>query len=284
MIKAIAITLLLASVAGAGKYETLHHARLGRVTASVPWTPAEIPTKLWLDSASASTLWSDTNATTQATNGGAVARWDDKSGNGNHALAVSTNSPTLTAGSYVQGSRDNKMFFANEVLAGQTNGSVFIVGAQVSAQSAWGHWSALDLSANASHTPFNTTAVYDTFMSTLRRNANAAATSLQTPVIWSFVQTGSRLEFWQNGTRFLDSATTFDPPAATNQCLFSSPTTVTGTTAFRISEIVFPDGVLSASDRQKIEGHLADKWWRKKDLDVPLATNHLYYATPPYKE
>jgi hypothetical protein len=32
MIKAIAITLLLASVAGAGKYETLHHARRGRVT------------------------------------------------------------------------------------------------------------------------------------------------------------------------------------------------------------------------------------------------------------
>ena len=50
------------------------------------WTPAEIPTALWLDAA-------DTDTITEAA--GFVSQWDDKSGNGNHfTQAVGTAQPT----------------------------------------------------------------------------------------------------------------------------------------------------------------------------------------------
>lgn len=41
--------------------------------------------KLWLDASDQSSMFSDTAGTTQITNGGSVARWNDKSGNGNNA-------------------------------------------------------------------------------------------------------------------------------------------------------------------------------------------------------
>ena len=47
------------------------------------WTPAEISTVVWFDASDTGTLWADTGATTPATT--SVARWDDKSGNTNHA-------------------------------------------------------------------------------------------------------------------------------------------------------------------------------------------------------
>jgi hypothetical protein len=43
---------------------------------------------VWYDPADLSTLWADTSGTTQAGLGDAVARMDDKSGNGNHIIQV----------------------------------------------------------------------------------------------------------------------------------------------------------------------------------------------------
>lgn len=53
--------------------------------------------QLWLDSADAATLWTDTGGTTHATTAdAAVARWDDKSGNSRNAIqSTSGNRPLL---------------------------------------------------------------------------------------------------------------------------------------------------------------------------------------------
>ena len=56
--------------------------------------------KLWLDASDQTTLFSDTAGTTQITNGGSVARWNDKSGNGNFVTqSTAANMPTWLSNS-----------------------------------------------------------------------------------------------------------------------------------------------------------------------------------------
>jgi hypothetical protein len=65
------------------------------LSARAGWTPAELPGVLvWLDASDTGTLWADTNGTVVATN--KVARWDDKSGNGNHMLQASSGAQPTT--------------------------------------------------------------------------------------------------------------------------------------------------------------------------------------------
>jgi hypothetical protein len=49
------------------------------------WTPAEITTALWLDAADSSTLFDAVSGGSLVAADGAIARWEDKSGNGRHA-------------------------------------------------------------------------------------------------------------------------------------------------------------------------------------------------------
>ena len=65
------------------------------------WTPLELPDlALWLDGSDAATLFLDTAGTQPVTDNGAVARWNDKSGNGrNFTQATSANRPTYVASS-----------------------------------------------------------------------------------------------------------------------------------------------------------------------------------------
>ena len=74
--------------------------RLAAVQAQA-WTPASLPNlALWLDGSDTGTLFLDTGATQAITNNGAVARWNDKSGNGrNFTQATGANRPTFVASS-----------------------------------------------------------------------------------------------------------------------------------------------------------------------------------------
>jgi hypothetical protein len=56
---------------------TKHDSLSGRDRTAVYWTPAQVDTVTWFDAADVSTI---------VTAGGAVSQWDDKSGNGNHAV------------------------------------------------------------------------------------------------------------------------------------------------------------------------------------------------------
>jgi len=65
------------------------------------WTPADMTNNqaLWFDMADLDTMWSDTNGTVAATNGGVCARIDDKSGNGiNVYQNTGAKQPTVTTG------------------------------------------------------------------------------------------------------------------------------------------------------------------------------------------
>lgn len=65
------------------------------------WTPADITTEAWYDSSDTNTLWADTGGTVPATT--AVARWDDKSGNGRNVSQANTNLQSTTASRTLNG-------------------------------------------------------------------------------------------------------------------------------------------------------------------------------------
>jgi len=49
------------------------------------WTPANTTTRLWLDGSDANTLYDATSGGSLVSAGGSIARWEDKSGNAEHA-------------------------------------------------------------------------------------------------------------------------------------------------------------------------------------------------------
>lgn len=55
------------------------------------WTPADTITSLWLDASDASTLYDDVSGGGLVAADSAVARWEDKSGNANHAVQSNSN-------------------------------------------------------------------------------------------------------------------------------------------------------------------------------------------------
>jgi hypothetical protein len=63
------------------------------------FTPADITTSVWLDASDSSTLFDATSGGSTPADGGAVARWEDKSGNARHMTRVIFDSrrPTLRA-------------------------------------------------------------------------------------------------------------------------------------------------------------------------------------------
>jgi hypothetical protein len=65
-----------------------------------PFTPASVSgLTTWLDGADASTLYDATSGGSLVSSGGSVARWQDKSGNGNHAVQSSSGArPTRGSG------------------------------------------------------------------------------------------------------------------------------------------------------------------------------------------
>jgi hypothetical protein len=77
------------------------------------WTPALITTALWLDAADATTLFTTNAGSTVATNGSAVGRWNDKSGNNRNATqATSANRPSCLTGAL--NGRQGVQFTAND--------------------------------------------------------------------------------------------------------------------------------------------------------------------------
>ena len=70
----------------------------GGAAAGAGEPPTLVNIQLWYDAKDADTLWADTTATTPASDGGTVARWDDKSGNGrNLTQSTGTKRPIWTS-------------------------------------------------------------------------------------------------------------------------------------------------------------------------------------------
>lgn len=88
------------------------------------WTPADITTALWLDAADSSTLFDATSGGSAVAADGAVARWEDKSGNVRHVTqSGSTARPQRKT--LVQNSKDVCRFDgSNDIMIGDLTSSI----------------------------------------------------------------------------------------------------------------------------------------------------------------
>ena len=239
------------------------------------WDPASITTALWLDAADASTV---------TTVSGAVSQWNDKSGNARHATQATSNRRPAYTSSGLNGK--NVLTFADDFLAntavdwGDSASSVFLVlgatgagtfrniittGTGVTNQ--WGY-GLTNLSA------------YAIFQILVAAQAFSVTPSITD--ILCFTSAG------RSGTSVSATLTTNGTLNGTqtrsNANLTSAAGVVIGSnsgvnepfTGF-IGEVVLVPEIVSANNRQRMEGYLAHKW----GLTANLPNDHPYRWTPP---
>jgi hypothetical protein len=266
------------------------------------WTPAQITTALWLDAADTATV---------TTVSSAVSQWNDKSGNARHATQSTSGSrPTLTSSGLnglgvvtFDGTDDwlTAGAAADWAFLNGTGGAevVFLIkpGTSSDPNTLYGLY-------NTNNGTVNNTGsyiIYDDRSSASRNNACAFATTTSGTAIVSDpsnllmpnqpsilnvvldlgnLTASSKVSNYVNGTFF-----------AGNNTSVTSPVTGTPFSALHIgrfssalfylsgyiAEIIISSSILSASNRERIEGYLAHKW----GLTANLPVGHPYKSAAP---
>jgi hypothetical protein len=230
-------------------------------------------TTLWLDASDEDTLWADVGRTMPATSNPNVYAWDDKSGNNLHFLSINVhvrNEPQT--GSHKIGSLNALYFDATKdgVLGRQgwsslfTSGdfSVFMVAQIYSDGWPLMNWQgALQLYRVSG---YNGPSVFG-----FNYNWDASAT-LPKSYYNKFTDGTQVLANTAYTTKFLsDSGIGRWTVLTHNNILYSNDAV--------IGEIICIDGVVSTTEREKIEGYLAHKW----GLATNLPSNHPYKTSAP---
>jgi hypothetical protein len=234
--------------------------------------------QLWLDAADASTLFDATSGGSLVIAGAAVARWEDKSGNGRH-VSEATNQPTrqtaVRNGLDVvrfDGANDILRTTGNFPLTGNPASSVFVVYRKTSNTkgsvfgwgdvvgptplNGWGYYEDGSVAAIAlgGGNQFNTT--------TLANNTWAQMSVLKTAGAIDATTTTRR-----NGSSIATSGHSVTTPD-----IVAQPFTVgrwanwdlngSASTAFQgdIGEIIVYNSALSDTDRDAVESYLISKW------------------------
>jgi fibronectin-binding autotransporter adhesin len=262
----------------------------GRAQAQVAWTPSNITVAAWYDAADASTV---------LTSGSAVTNWLDKSGNNRHvAQTNSTQRPSYASSTITFDGITNMLFNSSPFVYAMGAADVYIVVAvntnsdkRIVSEA----WTSTNSTIYAPAQTRNGTGTAPSCMSAFVRNDANTLTFDATNAIsaaGSFNINTNNLYHWR------DAATNFAGRVAGG-----SPTTVNYTrsgavtvdsfaigaigprpsspngSAFvnaGIREIVIT-GILSDTDRQKMEGYLAHKW----GLQANLPPGHPFKNDPP---
>lgn len=248
-----------------------HAQALAPCPTSLPlWTPDELGASLalWLDADDASTI---------TLNGSKVSQWSDKSGNNRHAAqATAANQPTYTA--------------SNAVLAGKPSvgalspaGTVGVVTPPFSARTLF----FVTAYGTGVETAFPGATTYPTVFSGPAANGSDRGGMGTTGTAdWFSSAVWAPFPFRNGAT----ATSTVALPMPASILRFEGPSTVTQSwgighnivTANRswngpIGEVIASPGVLSVTDRQKVEGYLAWKW----GLVANLPITHPYKLSPP---
>ena len=263
----------------------------------VNWDPSLITTALWLDGSDNTTIFSDAG-TTQATNGGAVQQWNDKSGNNRHfSNGTLANRPTLNSTAIngkpalvFDGSNDSLGASSAVIPTTHSLFVLFVPTIENSTGSLIGQWEAGQTGRYLWNTNQNcgtatTSGRVNIFNSTTTQGScqiGVAATDTSITnaptIIESICTTGS--ESWkllQNGTEY-ESATITSVYQGINTAL--GTTSASGTTQYydgQIAEVVLTASAVSTDTRQRIEGYLAHKW----GLTANLPSDHPYKTVGP---
>jgi hypothetical protein len=239
-----------------------------RAVAAGGWTPAQIPTALWLDASDASTI---------TTVNGAVSEWRDKSGNGRNATQTNpAERPTYTVaglnGKNILTSTGGKRLSLPSIPL-TTNASLFMV---INDTRNGGFSVALVLSAGSTRSY--------TLLTNLSGNnkwgaytnaAYAASSDIDSNFsIASINYAGTNLSFFKNGATD-GSLTVSDTTVFNSSWIFSDQ--YGSSLAGNIAETIFIDYLPTTTLRQQIEGYLAHGWAQTSILP----SNHPYKSLAP---
>lgn len=249
-------------------------------------SPAEITgLKLWLDASSADTLYDATSGGSLVTADSGVARWEDKSGNGSHAVqSTGANQPLRKAS--VQNGRDVLRFDGtNDTLQISsitlpTYFTAFVVSSTTRSGNDLKFW--LEHSANVnSNNGFFFNGTYEGAW-TIRRGAGSSAVRYG-PLVDSsdWIGSGWALasltynsagvgSIYKNGTFVSDATLDLSTTSAATSALDNSDVTASLNIASRngsslflngdIGEIVIYNSALSSVNREAVENYLLAKW------------------------
>lgn len=291
MNRAIMILLLTAAVAFAETPDRRNWKRAWQIAAAKQeWTPAELTDlAVWLDAADASTLWADTAATTPALNGGAVARWNDKSGNGRHAFQTAATGPLYNNGGWLEFNGTRALAVTNGLTQGVTGNClwewVFVAKFNGTAT--------LQVPIRDSGSGDSSGVVgYTTSNAGFYRIRNDSSLGLSASIADEFgtnvfingmvsrqlVGAGNEVEVYRNGTQRLATDVTANAAGSVTYIGVNGSAGGNGLIG-NVYEFVQTIPAMSETDRQKVEGYIAHKW----GLTANLPADHPYKNAPPYK-
>jgi hypothetical protein len=249
--------------------------------------PTSIPgCKLWFDATDTTSIFSDTGGTTQITQGGSVARWNDKSGNNNYlqqatsgSRPVYQNTPGGYSGLYFVGQSKQLTTINNNPVTGNSSRTVFLI--QQSPNS--GATRVGTGPNNGSFSPptsfglDNNTVTSVVYCPYVYAGAdNTISASVRTLAeIWAYYdssvsQLGGNYDF----SDAQKQSTTLNTTATT--WYFGLRPDGGGSIDSYFCEFILYDTALTTAQRQQIEGYLAWKWGLVSNL--PLS--HPYKAAP----
>lgn len=255
-----------------------------KIKAAPLWTPASISTQAWFDA------W-DLPTIVQATTGGLVSQWTDKSTNNKHFLqAAAGNQPTTgvetISGINALGFNGSAYFMrmgSNPFGASISNAALFIVlNIKTIATSTLFSLTGSTTGANRwqSHCPWTGPTVYFDCggSSGANRLSYASGWSANRLVIMGYIcsTTNSIQQIWENGVSKASDATGHTVNTVSYPIIGA---TGTGTEfdACAVGEMIIINGTVTTANRQKIEGYLAWKWALVGNLDA----GHPYKLNPP---
>ena len=263
----------------------------------VPWTPANITTALWLDAADNTTLFTTDTGSTLATNGSAVGRWADKSGNNrNFIQATAGVRPTYTTaaqnsqnvvtvstlGQYLTCSPGG-------LLANVSGGFMCVAGACTATSATEKTFIQVVTSTNSTRLVL-LKAVTNFALTGGRRVAASSFQSISGPadigtagnILFSSVNySATTLTLFRNGAQDAQS-TSFQTAGSTendagNAAIFNNVVGTGNNFTGSMFEVVVGHTTPSTDTRQRIEGYLAHKW----GLTASLPANHPFKNAAP---
>ena len=244
------------------------------------WTPAQIPTALWLDAADNSTI---------IQSNGRVSQWNDKSGNNcNVSQATAENRPTVTAAA-LNGS--NVLSFNGSHFLASTNSfpiignpafSVFCVYLKSVATGGsimgWG-----DSSVALRAAGFFDTGAYAAWAFAGNNNFPTTAVAAGAWVIANYSKSAGAIsttsKAYRNGLDVKTGTPSSSAPDIASDLLRVGQWSSLGTNRLlgSMAELIVTSSDSSDNDRQLMEGYLGWKW----GLAANLPIGHPYKNTPP---
>jgi hypothetical protein len=244
---------------------------------------------LWLDALDSNTLYSDTAATTLATAGGTVARWNDKSVSSNYVFqSTAGDRPTLSnipssntyPAVYFSTSTVNLTSVSNNTQSGNLSRTMFLIqhvpsGAIFRSVATGTHAGNTPPSAFGFDNNVAASVLYAPYVYTLADNTFSVLLN-GTRCIYGYYdsavsQIGGGYDFSVSNTKSTTLNTT-----ATPWYLGRRPDGGGGTTSY-LSEVLLYNSALTTAQRQQVEGYLAWKW----NIQATLPTSHPFKAVRP---